>query len=116
MFVPRSKNRTWVSLPPTIVVVADVHRHVHVLDAVNEEPQGEPAIVDRFALVLQGRPELVDLVDHAALLRIVCRPLGVVRGFIEGDVDVMPGSSLRVPPVWNSVRSMAKADSIVVYR
>ena len=51
----------------TIVVVADVHRHVHVLDAVNEEPQGEPTILDRLGLVLEGRPELVDLVDDAAV-------------------------------------------------
>ena len=58
--------------------------------AVAEEPQGKPPILDRLGHVLQGRPELVDLVDHAAFLGIVRRPLGVVPGLVEGDVDVVP--------------------------
>ena len=50
-----------------VAVVADVHRHVHILDAMNQEPQGETAILDGLARVLQRQLELVDLVDDASL-------------------------------------------------
>jgi hypothetical protein len=55
----------------TVVIVPHVHRHVHVLDGVNEEPQGEPTILDGLGFVLQSCPELVDLVDDATVFRIV---------------------------------------------
>jgi hypothetical protein len=59
-------------VPISVVVVADMTWLMHILDEMDQEPQGEPPILDRLALVLQRRPEPVDLVDHAAVLRFVC--------------------------------------------
>ena len=41
-------------VPSLVAVVADVHRHVEILDAMDEEPQGESAILDGLARVLQA--------------------------------------------------------------
>jgi hypothetical protein len=81
-----------------IVVIANVHRHMHVLDAVDEESQGEPPVLSRLGRVFQDGPELVDLVDNATVLRVNCRPLGVIARFVERDVHVVPGSGLGQPP------------------
>jgi hypothetical protein len=70
---------------------------VHIFDTVNQEPQGKPPILDRLAFVLDDESELVDLVDHAAHLRIVAGELGVVLGLVEGDIDIVPRSGLGEP-------------------
>ena len=57
---------------------------LHVLGEMDRDPQGKATTLDRFGFVLQGLPELVDFVDHAAAFRIVCRPIRIVPGFIEG--------------------------------
>jgi hypothetical protein len=77
-----------------VMVVADVTRLVHVFDAVDQKPQCETAILDRLGLVLDDEPELVDLVDYAAVLRIVRRPLSIVVGLVQEDVDVVPRGGL----------------------
>jgi hypothetical protein len=41
--------------------------HVQILDQVDQEPKSESAILDGLARVLQGRLELMDLVDDASL-------------------------------------------------
>ena len=97
MLVPSVEEPNLSPIPSLVAVVADMTRLVHVLDAMDEEPQGEPAILDGLALVFKGHPELVDLVDHAALGRDVAGELGVVAGLVERDVDVMPGGRLRQP-------------------
>jgi hypothetical protein len=67
-----------------VVVLADMQGHVEVLDAMEQEPEGEPAILDRLARVLQGHPELVDLVHDTTLLRDVPGELRVVSGLVQG--------------------------------
>jgi hypothetical protein len=54
-----------------VVVVADVAGLMKVLDAVEQEPQGEPTLLDRLALIADDLGKLVDLVDYATVLRIV---------------------------------------------
>jgi hypothetical protein len=53
-----------------VVVVADVAGSVQILDAVDQEPQSEPPILDRLALVPERQPELVDLSTTQPLLEV----------------------------------------------
>jgi hypothetical protein len=61
------------SVTALVLVVADVTGLVHILEAMDEEPTSKTSVFDRLGLVPDDEPELVDLVDHAALLGIVGR-------------------------------------------
>jgi hypothetical protein len=66
-----------------VVVVAHVTRLVHVLKTMDYEPQGEPPILDRLRLVADNFSEFVDLGNDSAVLRVVCRELGIIFGLDE---------------------------------
>ena len=51
---PSVEESNLSSIAALVAVVADVARLVHVLDAVDEESQGETAILDRRARVLRA--------------------------------------------------------------
>lgn len=80
--------------PAAIMVVADMAGLMHVLNAMDKEPEREPTILDGLSRVLQGRPKLIDLGHDATVLRIIGRELGIVPGFIERHVDIVPGRGL----------------------
>ncbi len=77
-------------VPTFVVIVAHVAGLVQVLDAVEQEPQREPTLLDRLALIFHDEPKLVDLVHHATLRGNVATELGVVLGLIQRNIDVMP--------------------------
>jgi hypothetical protein len=70
---------------------------VHVFNAVDQESNREPSFLNRFVFVLHDLPELVDLVDDAAVLRVIGRPFSIVLGFVEENVHVMPGGGVPHP-------------------
>jgi hypothetical protein len=55
-------------VPTSVAVVADVQWLVKVPDQVDEEAKGNAAFLDRPGRVPEGRLELVDLLDDAALI------------------------------------------------
>ena len=59
-------------------------RLVHILDAMDEEPQGEAAIVDGFALVLERQPELIDLVTTQPFVETLPENRESYRGSSSG--------------------------------
>jgi hypothetical protein len=81
-----SRDRTKdLRIVATIVLaVANMAGLVRLLNAVQQEPQCKPSLLDRPALVLHYQSELVDFIDLAAVLRIVGRPLSIAGGFIQG--------------------------------
>jgi hypothetical protein len=60
-----------------------------MLDAMDEEPKGESAILDGLARVLQGPSELLDLVHDATLRGVVARKLGIASRLIQWNIDVL---------------------------
>jgi hypothetical protein len=69
-------------VPPSVVIVADMTWLMQVLDAVEQEPQREPSLLDRLGLVADHLPELVDLVHDTAVFRVIGGPLRIVLRLI----------------------------------
>ena len=87
-------------IAPPVVVVADVQRHVQVLDQVDQEPQRDPTLLERPAAILEDGPELADLRHDVPLLGCIAGESIAVAVLVERDVDVMPGPApLDVPPM-----------------
>ena len=55
-------------VPPSVVVVPDVQRHMQVFDQVDEESECKASLRDRTVRVLENRPELPDLGHDVTLL------------------------------------------------
>ena len=60
----------------------------------DEEPQGESPLFERAFGVFETRLELIDLGDDASFFGDLAGKLGVVSGFVERNVDIVPWAGL----------------------
>ena len=85
-----SHRREWKS---NIAVVADVQGLMKVAYQVDDEPQGDAALLDRPGRVPEDVEELSQLVHDASLPGVRSGEPRVVSGLIERNVHVVPGSA-----------------------
>src|SRR5262249_37590217 len=68
----------------SVVVLANIHRQVHVFYKVDEKAQGESSVFDGLGFLVHEQTKLIDPVRNATVLRIVGAVFGNVTELIEG--------------------------------